>query len=104
MSSFRHPKLSAWERDEHEGHYEAELHGWTLRTSWSPKRGGRGDFGWEATREGDEGETLSERSKEHFVELAEAMSDAEDVARRDEQRRAYETARRAEESALAGDH
>jgi len=109
MSSFRRPKLSAWERDEHEGYYQAELHGWTLRTSWSPQSprlgGERGDFGWEATREDDAGEkTLSEKSKEHFVELAAAMSAAEEFARRDELRRAYETARRAEASALAGGH
>lgn len=104
MSSFRHPKLSAWERDEHEGHYQAELHGWTLRTVWSPKRGDRGYFGWEAKREEDDGESLSKHSEDHFAELAHAMSDAEDFARRDERRRAQVTARRAEESALAGDH
>jgi len=80
MSSFRAPTIAAWERDEHEGTYQAEMQGWTLTTFWTPNDGAtRGCFYWEASREGA---NKPQRSGEDFVELAHAMSDAEAFARR----------------------
>ena len=58
-----HPTISAWTRDEHEGWYTAELHG----------------FSWVAERECEP----KERSHEHYEELAHAMAHAEAFAAHD---------------------
>jgi hypothetical protein len=82
MSS-AHPTITAWERDPHEGHYDAELHDWKLRVVW--KTGGhanRGMFHWEATRDED-----SEHGHAGFVEIEDAMADAEHFAALDARKR-----------------
>lgn len=77
--SHAHPTMRAWARDEPDGSYSCEMHGYRLRVSWAPNRpGARGSFSWEATRAGSK----PVRSEEHFEEMAEAMSDAEAFARR----------------------
>lgn len=77
MSSFPRPKLSAWERDEHDGHYQAERFGWTLQVKWTPsKPAERGYFSWLASYEGDDGNE-AQRSDVHFEEPEAAMSAAE---------------------------
>jgi hypothetical protein len=79
-----HPTISEWERDEHEGFYQAELHGWTLKAVWNPNSPDtRGFFHWTAARD-DVGERQSE---ERFEELALAMAAAEAFARDDETQR-----------------
>ena len=82
MSS-AHPTISAWERDPHEGHYEAELHDWKLRVFW--KRGDhhtRGLFHWEAERDED-----TEHAHAGFTEMEAAMADAEHFAALDAAKR-----------------
>lgn len=83
--SHPHPTISAWQRDEHEGHYVAELHGWTLTAAWTPNAGElRGSFHWKAERDGEK----TVPSEEHYEELENAMADAEIFARGDADRRA----------------
>ncbi len=83
--SVRHPTISAWQRDAHEGHYTTEVAGFALRVRWSPNtRDARGSFRWTAERSGEK----PHPSHDHYEELEEAMADAELFAR-------YETARRA---------
>lgn len=73
-----HPTISAWERDEHEGHYEADLFGWQLKVSWTPNKGAtRGSFHWVAEQGAD-----VHRSEHHFEEMELAMADAEHFAQR----------------------
>ena len=75
-----HTTISAWTRDEHEGWYTAELHGWKLKTLWQPNsKTERGRFSWVAEREGEP----KERSHEHYEELAHAMAHAEAFAAHD---------------------
>ncbi|MGK4005785.1 hypothetical protein WMF31_24380 [Sorangium sp. So ce1036] len=70
----KHPTISAWQRD-HEGGYQAEIRGWTLRVRWIPERPGelRG-FVWEA--EGPEGKKIT--SSEVHEEIEVAMANAEE--------------------------
>ena len=77
MSSFPRPKMSAWERDEHDGSYKAERFGWTLQVKWTPnKPAERGYFSWSASYEGDDGNE-AQRSHVRFEEPEAAMSAAE---------------------------
>ncbi|MEM6788348.1 MAG: hypothetical protein AAF928_06405 [Myxococcota bacterium] len=71
-----HPTISAWERDEEEGHYTAEMHGWNLTVSWTPNDGVvRGFFRWSA----EVGERKTE-DEERFEEMQLAMAAAEAYA------------------------
>jgi hypothetical protein len=77
MSSFPRPKLSAWERAEHDGSYQAERFGWTLQVKWTPNTPAeRGYFKWSASYEGDEGNE-DHRTDMRFEEPEAAMSAAE---------------------------
>lgn len=68
-----HATISAWERDEEEGSYEAEMHGWSLEVSWTPNEGDvRGYFSWTAEA-GDQKVT----DEEHYEEMELAMAAAE---------------------------
>lgn len=72
-----HPTISTWERDGHEGRYQADLHSWQLTVSWTPNtQAARGSFSWTAQR-GD----AVERSHHSFEEMELAMADAELFAR-----------------------
>ena len=72
-----HPTISTWERDGHEGRYQADLHSWQLTVSWTPNtRAARGSFSWTAQR----GET-SAHGDHTFEEIELAMADAEHFAR-----------------------
>lgn len=78
-----HPTISAWTRDEHEGHYDAELHDWALRVFWkSEGHDSRGGFHWEATKDED-----TEHGHHPFVEMEHAMADAEAFAALDARKR-----------------
>ncbi len=71
-----HPTIKAWERDAHEGHYDAELHDWKLRVFWKASgHDTRGAFHWEASRDEE-----TEHSHHGFVEMEHAMADAEGFA------------------------
>ncbi|MEZ4443040.1 MAG: hypothetical protein R3B72_28350 [Polyangiaceae bacterium] len=90
-----HPTISAWTRDAHEGHYQAELHGWTLTVRWLP--GGaatRGMFRWEASRPDDK----PAKAEEPVAEMEHAMALAEQFAQADADRRAAEATRGAEDT------
>ncbi len=86
-----HPTISAWQREEREGYFEAELHDWKLRVTWTPRsEGSTGGFSWEAKREGEK--TLE---SERLVEEPElAMAGAEHAARLDADRRTAAIAER----------
>jgi hypothetical protein len=76
--SVRHPNISAWQRDPHEGHYSCELGGLVLTVRWKPNTPEeRGSFYWESTRAGGK----PQRSHDHYEELEAAMADAEEHAR-----------------------
>ena len=71
-----HPTISSWERDVHEGHYQAELHGFELVVSWTPNTSEkRGSFIWSAAR-GDS----THHGHHGFEEMELAMADAEHFA------------------------
>ncbi|MEQ9318344.1 MAG: hypothetical protein RIF41_04260 [Polyangiaceae bacterium] len=94
--SHPHPTISAWQRDEHEGHYVAELHDWTLTVSWVPNSGDkRGYFAWAAERDG----AKTAHSHEPFEEMEAAMADAEIFARTDADARAAKVSAGAEGAA-----
>jgi hypothetical protein len=77
--SHAHPTISAWQRDEHEGHYSAELHDWLLEVRWTPNQGAqRGSFHWIAKRKG--AADKPRRSEEHYEEMSSAMAEAEAFA------------------------
>ena len=84
--SVRHPTISAWQRDHHDGTYSSECAGFALRVEWSPNTADtRGSFHWTAEHDG----AKAHRSHEHFEELEAAMADAEDFARREGARRPH---------------
>ncbi|HHH30543.1 MAG TPA: hypothetical protein ENK57_19680 [Polyangiaceae bacterium] len=94
--SHPHPTISAWQRDEHEGDYVAELHDWKLTVSWTPNHGEkRGHFTWTAEREG----AKTAHAHEPFEEMEAAMADAEIFARNDADARAAEASAGAEQAA-----
>jgi len=67
-----HATISAWERDEEEGSYEAEMHGWSLEVSWTPNQSDvRGYFSWTAEA-GKEKVTDEERHEEMQLAMAAA--------------------------------
>ena len=75
-----HPTISNWTRDEHDGYYQAELHAWKLRVSWTPNAGDqRGSFYWTADRDGEK----QRRSHDAFEECEVAMAEAEHFAHHD---------------------
>ncbi len=80
-----HATISAWQRDGHEGVYQAELHDWSLRVSWTPNTPTtRGAFRWKAERDGED-----ERAPEiEFEEIELAMAAAEQFAKQDADARA----------------
>ncbi len=87
--SHPHPTLSAWTRDDHDGHYAAELHDWKLEVRWSPNKpntpnepGARGAFGWKAERDDNE-----HKGEQRFEEMEHAMVAAEAFSAADAQRR-----------------
>lgn len=91
-----HPTISAWTRDEHEGHYEAQLHDWKLRVCWTPNEGDqRGSFYWTADRDGEK----QRRSGDDFEECEHAMAHAEHFAHNDARQRTATIAKKAEASA-----
>lgn len=91
--SHPHPTISAWQRDEHEGHYVAELHDWKLAVHWTPNSADRrGSFSWKAERDG----VKPVHGHEPFEEMEAAMADAEIFARRDADDRAAEASAGAE--------
>ncbi len=75
-----HATISAWSRNGHEGVYQAELHDWSLRVSWSPNTPTtRGAFRWQAERDG-----ADEHAPElDFEEIELAMAAAESFAKQD---------------------
>lgn len=76
--SVRHPNISAWQRDGHEGAYTSELEGYSLRVTWTPNtREARGSFSWTITHDGGRPHHAHER----FEEMEAAMADAEEYAR-----------------------
>ncbi len=76
--SARHPNISAWQRDGHEGVYSRELAGFALRVTWTPNAADtRGTFAWTVEHAG----AKPHRSHERFEEMSAAMADAEDFAR-----------------------
>ncbi|MBM4375376.1 MAG: hypothetical protein FJ095_09850 [Deltaproteobacteria bacterium] len=76
--SVRHPTISAWQRDHHDGGYTSELEGFSLRVSWTPNtREARGAFAWTVARDG----AKAHHSHERFEEMEAAMADAEEFAR-----------------------
>ena len=82
-----HPTISAWTRDEHEGHYTADLHDWTLKVSWTPNSDDglvRGSFNWTATRQGQK----PNHGHAPFEEMELAMAEAEHFAATDARMRA----------------
>ena len=84
--SVKHPNISAWQRDAHEGHYNAEVAGYALTVRWSPNtREARGSFHWTAVS----GSEKPHRSHGHFEEPESAMADAEDFARAEAARRIF---------------
>ncbi|RLB64780.1 MAG: hypothetical protein DRI90_03775 [Deltaproteobacteria bacterium] len=85
-----HPTISAWQREEREGYFEAELHDWKLRVNWSARsKDSSGGFSWEAKREGNK--TLE--SDRLFEEPELAMADAEHAAKLDAEKRTAEVAK-----------
>jgi len=83
-----HPTIGAWEREEREGYYEAELHDWKLKVTWTPRgKDSTGGFSWVAER--DERKVESEQLHEE-PELA--MAAAEHVAKDDADKRTAEVA------------
>jgi surface antigen len=93
--SHPHPTISAWERDEHEGWYRAELHDWKLTVRWTPNTSGkRGAFAWLGERPGK-----TAKAHESFEEMEHAMADAEIFAQQDADTRAAEASRGANEAA-----
>ena len=76
--SVRHPNISAWQRDGHDGVYTSELLGFALRVSWTPNTPeARGMFSWTIEHAGQK----PHHSHERFEECSAAMADAEDFAR-----------------------
>jgi hypothetical protein len=76
--SVRHPNISAWQRDAHEGAYVTELEGFSLRVTWHPEtRESRGHFAWIIESAGQKPHHAHER----FEEMSAAMADAEGFAR-----------------------
>lgn len=73
----RHPKLSAWQREE-DGSYKSEIDGLTLHVTWRPesKDAPRG-FLWKVEGEGKNAEGAAA-----LEEIESAMVEAEDAARR----------------------
>jgi hypothetical protein len=68
-----HATISAWERDEEDGAYTAEFHGWNLRVSWTPNDGEvRGYFSW-AAEAGDK--TIDDEERHEEMELAMAAAE-----------------------------
>jgi len=91
-----HPTISAWQRDEHHGHYLATMHDWTLTVVWTPNSSkARGSFNWHAEH--------SDGEKQHghhpFEEMSDAMADAEAFARKQARLRDWKIAQMAEASA-----
>ena len=73
----RHTTVNAWQR-EHDGSYQAEMHGWKLRVAWKPESPGkRRGFRWQAEREIG-GLALSHAEVHEEIELA--MLEAEQFA------------------------
>jgi len=71
-----HATISAWERDEEEGSYTAEFHGWDLKVSWTPNQGDtRGYFSWS----GEAGKRKVDDEDRH-EEMEIAMAAAEHYA------------------------
>ncbi|MBM4360300.1 MAG: hypothetical protein FJ096_19515 [Deltaproteobacteria bacterium] len=84
--SVRHPTISAWQRDHHDGSYTSEAAGFALRVTWTPNsRDARGSFAWTAEHDGKR----PHRSHESFEELSAAMADAEEFARTEAARRGH---------------
>ncbi len=78
-----HPTISAWERDPHEGHYQAELHGWLLKVEWVPNTADRrGSFTWSA-EQGANTQKADHPSEEMELAMAEAEHFAHGAAERD---------------------
>ena len=72
-----HTTISEWTRDEHEGHYEAEIAEHKLVVSWTPNtKDKRGFFSWTAERDGKE-----TKSEETYEEMEAAMALAEIFAK-----------------------
>lgn len=73
----RHPKLSAWQREE-DGSYKSEADGVTLHVTWRPEsKDARRGFSWKAER-GDQKLEAADVAEE----IETAMLEAEDAARR----------------------
>ena len=76
MASKRAATVSAWERDEHDGHYHAELHEHALRVDWHPGSAAeRGSFSWSAERD-----ERKHEPRERHEEMIGAMVAAETYA------------------------
>jgi hypothetical protein len=73
----RHTTVSAWQR-EHDGSYQAEMHGWKLRVTWKQEtpRERRG-FRWQAERAAL---GLAVQNAEVHEEIELAMLEAEQFA------------------------
>lgn len=73
----KHTTVNAWQRD-HDGSYQAELHGWKLRVTWRPEtpRHRRG-FRWQAERAVG---GLAVQNAEVHEEIELAMLEAEEFA------------------------
>ncbi len=83
--SVKHPNISLWQRDAHEGSYATEVEGWALRVTWAANtRSERGSFHWEASQ-GDE----RHHGHGNFEELESAMAEAEEYARLESLKRAW---------------
>jgi len=97
-----HPTISAWERDEHDGFYEAELHDWKLRVQWTPNKADvRGSFRWEAERADDDDTKKS--SEGSYEEMEHAMAEAELFAAADAERRTAKIAAKASRTSKDAD-
>lgn len=69
-----HPTLTAWNRDEEEGGYKAEIDGWTLHVKWERgDAGGRRGFSW--TAKGPEEKSLSGTGVREEIEHAMALAE-----------------------------
>ena len=73
----RHTTVNAWQR-EHDGSYQAEMHGWKLRVTWRREAPGRRrGFRWHAERAVG---GLPVSSSEVHEEIEMAMLEAEQFA------------------------